>query len=59
MIWLDWNWRGFGIGANFEHAPAVRTFPGCTRLEIFIGPVTITGMWDHRKENQCRPNVRR
>lgn len=59
MIWLDWNWKSWGIGGYVEHAPAWQAFPALTKLELWIGPLTISGRWEGKEKHGCRENVRR
>lgn len=59
MIWLDWNWKAWGLGGYIEHATAWATFPALTKGELWIGPLTITGIWEQHKEATWRENKRR
>ena len=38
-IWIDGNWQAWGLGGYIERAE------GFTQIELWLGPLTITGRW--------------
>jgi|GEM_PF-5239884 len=39
MLWIDGNWKAWGLGGYLAWAQ------GVTQVEFWFGPLTITGRW--------------
>lgn len=59
MIWLDWDWRDWGLFGHGGYSPAVANLPGTVHFELWLGPFVITGRWELTREGTWRQNTKR